>query len=382
MRSNSIFVHILMTYLVVGIAACTKGADSSSSAPSISYSKIFVYTSNLNDNNVSGFSLNLATGQLTNISGSPFGGLNGPAGMATDSANHHFYVANSNVTSVAGFSLNSSTGALTALAGSPFAGGAAGVSSPVVAANGSAVFTANTNANTVSALTRNTSTGALVPASGSPIAAGTMPNLIAIDPSGRFLYSANMTLVAAGNAGDNSVSAYAVNLATGALTAVAGSPFAVGAGPWVLAIDPQAKFLYVANSVDNTISVFAINSSTGVLTQVTGSPFVAANGPISLAFDTTGTFLYVGSQNPDLTVFSVNSSTGAITLKAGSGVGLTNNPLAIRIDPSNNFLLVTDFTANQLLVYSRSLATGLITAATGSPFSTGSGPNALCAVGF
>ncbi len=51
---------------------------------------------------------------------------------------------------------------------------------------------------------------------------------MAIDPSGHFLYAVNFN--------SNDVSAYTVS-ATGALTPVAGSPFAVGTQPHAIAID-------------------------------------------------------------------------------------------------------------------------------------------------
>ena len=60
-----------------------------------------------------------------------------------------------------------------------------------------------------------------------------------VDPSGRFAYVANLV-------GDN-VSAYTINSSTGALSAVAGSPFAAGNDPWSVTVDPSGKFAYVAN---------------------------------------------------------------------------------------------------------------------------------------
>ena len=54
------------------------------------------------------------------------------------------------------------------------------------------------------------------------------------------------------NSGDNTVSGYTINPATGALTAIAGSPFAAGEQPISVAMDPSGKFAYVANETDNT----------------------------------------------------------------------------------------------------------------------------------
>ncbi|MFH1147246.1 MAG: hypothetical protein V1736_06015 [Pseudomonadota bacterium] len=47
-------------------------------------------------------------------------------------------------------------------------------------------------------------------------------------------------------------------------------------------------FAYVANYGANTVSAYSINASTGALTTVAGSPFAAGGQPISIAVDPTG----------------------------------------------------------------------------------------------
>src|SRR5438309_16606 len=76
------------------------------------------------------------------------------------------------------------------------------------------------------------------------------------------------------NAGSNDVSGYKINVSTGALTPMPGSPFA-SRGPFSVAVDPTGKFAYVTNIGDNTVSGYTINASTGALTPIPGSPFVA-----------------------------------------------------------------------------------------------------------
>src|SRR6202011_1547651 len=102
---------------------------------------------------------------------------------------------------------------------------------------------------------------------GSPFAAGSGPFSVAVDPSGKFAYVVNE--------GDNTVSGYTINATTGALTPIAGSPFAGTAGtyPQPVAVDPSGKFAYVANSSSTTVSGYTINATTGALTPVAGSPF-------------------------------------------------------------------------------------------------------------
>src|SRR5579859_3275404 len=96
---------------------------------------------------------------------------------------------------------------------------------------------------------------------------------------------------------------YAKDSTTGALTALAGTPFADRLEGGLLAIDGQGRFLFVLNPVSDSISMFQIDSSTGALTEVPGSPFAAGptvnpnlapSDPISLATEVSGNFLYVG----------------------------------------------------------------------------------------
>src|SRR6266481_2949758 len=86
--------------------------------------------------------------------------------------------------------------------------------------------------------------------------------------SKNFVYTAN----AAGS--PSTVSALASDAATGALTAVAGSPYGTGSGSLAIAADPTRRFLYVANAQSSDITAFNINATSGAL-SATGSPFAA-----------------------------------------------------------------------------------------------------------
>ncbi len=84
------------------------------------------------------------------------------------------------------------------------------------------------------------------------------------------------------NNGSNSVSAFSID-AAGALTPVAGSPFATGqGGASSVTVTPAGSFAYVANYGSNSVSAFSIDASTGALTPVVGSPFVTGMNPRSV----------------------------------------------------------------------------------------------------
>jgi len=135
-------------------------------------------------------------------------------------------------------------------------------------------YVVNFDSNNVSAYTIATS-GALGAVAGSPFMTGTNPQGVAVDPKDKFAYVANN--------GSANVSAYKINATSGALTAVAGSPFAAGTGPWGVSVDPTGKFAYASNFYSENASAYTINAQSGALTQVAGSPFPTGTAPIGVA---------------------------------------------------------------------------------------------------
>src|SRR5437660_1243041 len=106
-------------------------------------------------------------------------------------------------------------------------------------------------------------------------------------------YAAAQSFAYVANQASNNVSAYTINTATGALTPVAGSPFAAGPTPVSVTVDPTGKFAYTANHSSNDVSAYTINAATGALTAVPGSPFAAGTITRSVTIDPTGKFAYV-----------------------------------------------------------------------------------------
>ncbi len=245
----------------------------------------FAYVTNAGSNNVSAYTINLTTGALTAIAGSPFAGRCQSSWSVITfnltSSGNFAYVANQNSNNVSAYSVDATTGALTAIAGSPFAAGA----NPSVvnirsSATGFFAYVANQNSNNVSAYSVDATTGALLYGHRwrSPFAVtAPIPSGIAVRtpcPHWEIAYVVNT--------GSNNVSAYAVNTTTGALTAMAGSPFATGTGPDSLSFDASADFAYLANHGSGSVSAFSINSTTGALTAVAGSPFATGANPYSV----------------------------------------------------------------------------------------------------
>jgi len=282
------------------------------------------------------------------------------------------YVAEQNDNNVSGFAIDNSSGNLSAAAGSPFTG-VNGPRNAAVCPSGQLLYVANGGneaapGNGVSGYQIDLATGALTAAPGSPFAGGNAPRGVTVDPTGNFVYVANSN--------DNTVSAYKINSANGALTPVSGSPFPTGTAPFGVAVDPTGRFLYVTNHHSSDISAYTINPMTGALTPISGSPFEdleeeeEETGPFEIAIAPSGTTLYVTNHFTDNVVgFSINTSTGALTEFSGAPFPAGDEPFGIVIAPSGQFVYVANRASANVYAYSVSPTNGALTQLQSSPYS-------------
>lgn len=218
--------------------------------------------------------------------------------------------------SIDAWSIDLGTGTLTSVAGSPFSLGAPSFSVGLAADNATQTLYV-AEGGEIDALKADAN-GALTPVSGSPFLAG-YNFYLTVDPQNRFLFATDNIVPA-------SVLAFAIDPSTGALTAVPGSPFATSANSGGLQLgivaDSSGKFVYTVMQTTSQIAGFSIASPSGALTPIPGSPFAAGNQPIALA--TVNNFLYVSNIGDEtLSGYSIDSTTGVLTPLAGS-------PFAIR----------------------------------------------------
>jgi 6-phosphogluconolactonase (cycloisomerase 2 family) len=333
----------------------------------------FVYAPNFGSGNISAFSANPGSGALTAVSGSPFPGQQDAFAIAVDPTSRFVYVTNANSTSnnISGYTVNSTTGALTQMSGSPFQAGN-DTRAVVVDPTGKFLYAANATSNDVSAYTINATTGVLTQIAGSPFAlpplAG-VPQSITVDPATKFVF--------VGSSASANVSAFTINATTGALTAVAGSPFAnPGGSNYGLTVDPSGRFVYVANDGSASVSAYTI-ASTGALTLINGSPFVAGSGATSVVVDPSDRFLYLpDAASGDVFVFQIDPSFGSLTLnrtiRGRSGpvsIALASGTVPVTYTPK--FVYVADDDDSAVGGYTVDANTGNLTAVPGSPFSSG-----------
>lgn len=255
------------------------------------------------------------------------------------------------------------SGALTSVPGSPFATGARSPFSISFHPSGRFVYLGGRFSG-VSALSFDPQTGAVKPLPGSPFPAQRRTRKVKVHPSGKFLY--------ASNAYSNSVSAYRIDQHSGALSQLPGSPYSVGdfgkfdylsmgmadvppeAGglPHDLDIDPQGRFVFVANKAGASVSVFAIDPASGKLTTVPGSPFFTGFSPYRLAVDPAGRFLYVTLWTTgELSAMSIDRNTGRLTPIKGSPFPLDSlTPVAINFNKDGSQVYVSNYDGNEIIL--------------------------------
>jgi 6-phosphogluconolactonase len=328
---------------------------------------------------VAGYAVDATNGVLGGIPGSPFAAGAHPSSIASDPSGHFIYAVNSGAGTVSGYAVAAGTGALAPLPGSPYAAVADAIAISTDPAGRYAYVAAGPPASPeVAVLAMDAGTGALSPVAGSPFVAANAGAALAItiDPRGRFGYLTYTD----GSTATSKVAAMTVNVASGALASVVGNPFAGATGGTqpVSAIDPTGRFLYVATSDSGTVTAYAIDATSGALTAVpNGTAASGGNSVSSLAVDASGLFLYAATTG--VAAFKIDGASGALTLVPGSPFGAAC-PVAIAPDPSGEFLYAVAGcgAGGAVSVYAIAGATGALSAVPGSPFTgPGNAPTAI-----
>jgi 6-phosphogluconolactonase (cycloisomerase 2 family) len=329
----------------------------------------YLYVANNGSGTVSIFQTGPGTGSLSAAASSPVTVAASPDAVVL--AGGFLYVTHELSSSAEAFSINAANGGLTRLAASPQNLGM--VPEAVFGTATSAVsllLALDRTGNKIDVFSVNSATGALSAVAGSPWATGQAPVALATD--GKFVYVAN--------SGSNDISAYTIAPATGALTPVAALPFPAGVtGPISVAIaysaTGTAAQLFVAGG--NGYSGFTITSGTGALTALAGSPYLTAvTGPIALGYTASNTLLYAATAS-GIEAFAV-SATGTFSPLAGSPYSTSATPHSLAFDFTGSYLYATDDTAGNLAGFVVG-PSGTLTAIAGSPFAAGMLPDSIAA---
>jgi 6-phosphogluconolactonase (cycloisomerase 2 family) len=204
------------------------------------------------------------------------------------------------------------------------------------------------------------SNGTLTPtASTTPIGQATVA--LAFDATGDFLYAADLA--------DNELYGFAVNSSSGALTALAGSPYPTGDGPFGLATSTNGNFVYVLNSRDGDISGYQAGPD-GALSPLSGFPVALGGAPYNLIGDPLGRFFYaIDFSDASVYALDADPATGGLTTVAGQpfqGTGILSYGIAI--DPSGRFVYTSYLADPEVNGFSVDPSSGALAPLPSDPF--------------
>jgi 6-phosphogluconolactonase len=334
----------------------------------------FLYQSSIDANEIISYSIDQATGALTKLQaggtsrsgGEPvfIGAFVEPGNSTPYTFSPKFaYVPNVVDNTISAYSSDPATGKLSAV-GTPFPSGIA-PQAVAVSRRGDVAFVASagttpmTTAGTVSAYAINATTGALS-GSGGSLPTGKGPSSLATDRTGRFLYVANGF--------DGTISGYNVDLTSGALTAN-GTPTSLSfTNPVGVVVDPTGQNLY-ALGVDS-VEIFELDAISGVITpsQVGFPSFnfgrsvvnLPAAGASQITVDPSGNFAYIPISNAKMiAIYQIDVYSGVLYNQQSITTGHANTSIAI--DPTGRFAYTADFTDNTVSAYSVNQTTGALT---------------------
>jgi len=174
------------------------------------------------------------------------------------------------------------------------------------------------------------------------------PSWIVVHPSRKFLYAVNE--VADFNGGSGSVSAFAIDHATGHLTPL-NTISSEGAGPAYLSLDISDKFALVANYGGGSIAVLPILASGALGAAVDIRKHEGATGAAKATSNPVGGFAISGHDAPHAHMIAVS--------------------------PDNRFVLATDLGQDRIYIYGFDAKTGKLAEPASAPFAalpSGDGP--------
>jgi 6-phosphogluconolactonase (cycloisomerase 2 family) len=180
--------------------------------------------------------------------------------------------------------------------------------------------------------------GALTADAASPFQAGVKPSGVAVDPTSRFVYVTDYA--------SNQLIGYGVTHNT-ALSFLISGPYKTGAEPSAVVVDPRGKFIYVSNALDSTVSAYAIDLATGIpsaVINVTGSQVNSSDTqPTALAVDPAlGRFVYTANYlGNSISGFRLNPTTGALVQTQATPYPSIAKPRSIVIIPHGNHAVQT-----------------------------------------
>jgi 6-phosphogluconolactonase (cycloisomerase 2 family) len=301
-----------------------------------------------------------ARGAPQAVEGSPFETSGSPHELVVDHSGNHLYATVEESGNVLAFSIDAASGKLTAIAGSPFPAGRA-ASAIAISPDDHFLFVSSSAENVISSFGLSGQT--LAPTRNPAVETGFFPERIAISTSGKELYVSN--------AGSDSVSAYAVDPLSGALTPANGSPYETLHSPGDLLVTPDSTHLLVASSQAAGLSGMAIDleGSTAAGERLLAPALqLAPRGSLTLAGDGAGQFLFtVNADSNTITRYLVDPQTHNLSAGSGLSYATGSRPRAVAVantaQPQTTESISVALASGSLLTFASTTGTVTLSAA-------------------
>jgi len=270
---------------------------------------------------VYGYPIDGSTGSLISASmpGSPYTVLGGTS-ITANPAGTYLFVSDATSGDISVFSISPTDGSLTAV-GSPFP---SGIFAAQLATDGLGKYlyaTAGIGGAQVAAMSIGP-TGVLTLVPGSPFSF-TMSKVLG-ENSGKYLLGISGL--------DNHIHVFDIGSQGVIAEAIAaGSPFATASIPENMVVSPNGNFVYAFDGETTPMEGYSLNLSTGVLSAVSGSPFTGINLQVG-RFDQSGLYLFgisEGSISGEFLPYNADTSTGIISATTYGPLGIPEGSFAI-----------------------------------------------------
>ena len=233
-------------------------------------------------------------------------------------------------------------------------------------ATGNQVYVLNQTTKSVSGFVMGTAT--LTAVNGSPVALGSQPSAEVVTPNNSFLYVA----------GQGSISPYLIN-ANGSLTEPTGGAVPVVVTATSLAVSPDGQWLIALDNSVQQLDIYQINSTTGALTTASAPTYVLHQGagtwhPSMVKVSPDGTLIFAALGTGGDVVFTFDTTTGtAVQSQSLANVDASTGDVGLAIDPKTAYLYIArSGNSGGVSVYTIGSG-GVLNSVTGSPFAAGNG---------
>lgn len=313
----------------------------------------YLYVANGSSDTISRFSIDEASGALTDLGTTPAAG--GPGSIALSQDHTRLYMALRNSQSVIAFTIDAGTGNLAEIATTTV-----GIN-PVylwVDAAGGFLLMSSYGGNTVRVHTI-AGDGSITAGAVDTEATGVNPHSVITHPSNAWAF------VPLTNNNPDQILQYAFNPGSGALTSNGTAAAAMGSGPRHMVFHPNGQWLYVVNEHDDTVAIYDFNASSGMLAarmawSTLPTTFNGANNTCAdIHITPDGRFVYASNRGHDsIAMFAAAASDGALTSLGQEPTEPTPREIEVAF---GRFVYAAGQASGMLAAYSIEATSGVLT---------------------